>query len=211
MKLLLSGGNAEGVDTIDKFFVSQIDSSKKVLYIPVADEEINYDKRLEWFQTIYSKHGVFNIEMCIDLDNTFLCDDYTAIYIGGGNTFRLLKKIRESGFDKKLIAYINQGGFVYGLSAGSIIFSENIMSTTYETENIVGLKDSTGLNMVKGYNICCHYGNGGEDNTNYKRNRIQDFSAQSYGTIALPNGCAAFVEDNTITFIGSGVLMFTKL
>ena len=208
MKLLLSGGNAEGVDTLDKFFASQIDINGKILYIPVADEEASFDKRLAWFKATYGKHGIFNIEMCVDLNKAVISDTCSAIYIGGGNTFRLLKKIRESGFDKKLVDYINQGGFVYGLSAGSIIFSEDIMSTTYETENVVGFADSRGLDMVKGYNICCHYGNGDEKNTNYKRDRIREFSAQSHGTIALPNGCAVFVEEETITFIGSGIVVF---
>ena len=63
---------------------------------------------------------------------------------------------------------------------------------------------------MKGFNICCHYGNGDNDNTNYKRNRIQKYLEQSCGTIALPDGCAAYIQDNTITFIGSGVVLFTK-
>jgi dipeptidase E len=208
MKLLLSGGNAEGVVTLDEFFASQIDLSRTVLYVPVADKETNYDQRFEWFKRTYNKYGIFNIEMCIDLNKAVISDIYTAIYIGGGNTFKLLKEIKESGFDKKLIDFINRGGFVYGLSAGSIIFSEDITSTTYDSENTIGFEDSTGLNLVKGFNICCHYGNGDYDNTNYKRNRIQEYSAQSYGTIALPDGCAAYIQDDTITFMGSGVLLF---
>jgi dipeptidase E len=148
--------------------------------------------------------------MCIDLNEAVISDKYTAIYIGGGNTFKLLKEIRESGFDKVLIDYINHGEFVYGLSAGSIIFSEDITSTTYETENCVGLENSTGLNMAKGFNVCCHYGNGDEENTTYKRNRIQAYSAQSCGTIALPNGCAAYIQDDAITFIGSGAILFSS-
>jgi dipeptidase E len=208
MRLLLSGGNAEGVVIIDEFFISRIDLNKTVLYIPVADYEINYSKRFEWFKSTYQPYGVTNIELCTDLSKATISDNHTAIYIGGGNTYKLLKEIKENGFDKKLIDFINRNGFVYGLSAGSIIFSKDITSTTYETENERGFNDTSGLNFAKGFNICCHYGNGDEDNTNYKRNRILKYSAQSNGTIALPNGCAAYIQDEAVTFIGSGALLF---
>jgi len=62
--------------------------------------------------------------------------------------------------------------------------------------------------LVKGYNICCHYGNGDEVNTKYKRDRIKVYSAPSDVTIALPEDCAVYVEKETITFLGSGIMMF---
>ena len=109
------------------------------------------------------------------------------------------------GFDKKIIAYLDQAGFVYGHSAGSIIFGNDIISTTYDTENIVGLDDSKGINLVKGFDICCHYSSDRE----YKRKRIQEHSTQSQGVIALSDGCGLFVSDEEITFIGSGIVIFT--
>jgi peptidase E len=96
MKLLLSGGNAEGVVTLDEFFASQIDLSRTVLYVPVADKETNYDQRFEWFKRTYNKYGIVNIEMCIDLNKAVISDKYTAIYIGGGNTFNLMGGILPS-------------------------------------------------------------------------------------------------------------------
>jgi|GEM_PF-141417 len=108
----------------------------------------------------------------------------------------------------KLTNYLNNGGFVYGGSAGSIIFGKDIIGTTYGDENSVGLKDTKGLNLVKGYNICCHFGNGDEADTKYKRDRIKEYSTSSDITIALPENCAIYVEEETITFFGSGALMF---
>jgi len=46
---------------------------------------------------------------------------YDTVYIGGGDTFKLLKLIRESGFDEKLLRYYKSGGAIYGGSAGAII------------------------------------------------------------------------------------------
>lgn len=210
MKLLLSGGgDPECVVPLDEFFVSQIDLQKAVLYIPVAwEDDPSYTECLEWFRRTYPPYGIKNFEMCTDLNNASNLDQYSAIFIGGGNTFKLLKEIKDSQFDKKLTTYLSNGGFVYGGSAGSIIFGKDIIGTTYEDENNVGLEDSKGLNLVRGFNICCHYGNGGEDNTNYKRDRIKEYSTPSDITIALPENCAIYVEDDTITFIGSGALMF---
>lgn len=205
MKILLSGGGSPKDNVaLDKLFASQINLNGSVLYIPVAEEEISaYDQCFESFRQAYCQYGITNIEMCVDLNQAGAIDVYTAIYIGGGNTFKLLKEIKESCFDRMLIEYLNKGGFVYGYSAGSIIFGKDIMATTYEDENNVGLADSKGLNLVKGFDICCHYLSDKE----YKRKRIQAYSMQSKGTIALPDGCAVFMEDDEITFIGSGVAL----
>lgn len=210
MRLLLSGGgNPEQVVHMDDFFVSQIDLQKTVLYIPVAwEDDPSYAECFNWFSKTYKPYGIQSFEMCTDLRTVSDLSQYTAIFIGGGNTFKLLKEIKDSQFDKKLIDYLNNGGFVYGGSAGSIIFGKDILSTTYDDENNVGLKDSKGLNLVKGFNICCHYGNGDEANTKYKQDRIKEYSELSDITIALPENCAIYVEDDIIQFFGSGVVMF---
>jgi len=51
-----------------------------------------------------------------------------TIYIGGGNTFKLLKELKESGFDKELLKFIKEGKPVYGGSAGALILGKNILT-----------------------------------------------------------------------------------
>ena len=53
--------------------------------------------------------------------------------------------------------YLNCGGFVYGSSAGAIIFGKTIKSCEYADDNGVGLTDLTGFNLVGGRDIICHY------------------------------------------------------
>ncbi len=197
MRLLLSGGgDAERVVHLDLFFVNQIDLQSTVLYVPVAcEDDPVYARCWDWFKRTYKPYGIKNMEMCADLSGAPDLSGYAAVFIGGGNTYKLLKEIRASGFDKKLMDYLNGGGFVYGGSAGSIIFGSDIRPTTYEDENSVGLEDSSGLNMVNGCNICCHYGNGGEENTQYKRDRIKEGGTMFTTTIALPENCGIYVED----------------
>ena len=212
MKLLLSGGgDPENVVHMDKLFISKIDLQKAVLYIPVAwEDDPTYNECMDWFTKIYQPYGLINIEMCTDLSTVSNLNQYTAIFIGGGNTFKLLKEIKDSRFDKKLTDYLINGGFVYGGSAGSIIFGKDVLPTTYGDENNVGLEDSNGLNLVNGFNICCHYGDGDEGNTKCKRDRIREYSKPSDVTVALPENCAIYIEDETITFLGSGVMMFIR-
>lgn len=51
---------------------------------------------------------------------------FDVVYICGGSTSYLLQRINESGFRHTLLSYIQDGGFVIGVSAGSLIFAENL-------------------------------------------------------------------------------------
>lgn len=59
-------------------------------------------------------------------------DEFDVIYICGGNTEYLLDRINEDGFNKKIAEFISDGGVLVGVSAGSIIFANNL-------ENNLGL------------------------------------------------------------------------
>jgi len=159
MKLLLSGGGApQNVVALDKLFVSMINMQETVLYIPVAWENTpTYAGCFNWFKETYNSYGIMNLEMCVNLNHITDLSRFTAIFIGGGNTFKLLKEIKESRFDKKLMDYLNGGGFVYGGSAGAIIFGNTIKSAEYADDNNVGLTDLSGFNLVGGRDVFCHY------------------------------------------------------
>ena len=51
---------------------------------------------------------------------------YEVIYLCGGNSEYLLKRINESGFDSGLKRFIKKGGVVVGVSAGRIVFANNL-------------------------------------------------------------------------------------
>jgi len=64
---------------------------------------------------------------------------------------------KDSLFDEMLISYLKRGGFVYGGSAGAIIFGNTIKSAQYADDNSIGLEDLSGLDMAYGRDIFCHY------------------------------------------------------
>ncbi len=197
MRLILSGGgNPEDVVPIDKLFLEQIDSQKTILYIPVAMEAhvYSYDECFEWIKSVYKPYGIEKIEMCTELNEIELGSQYTAVFIGGGNTFKLLKEIKESGFDLKLISYLENGGLVYGGSAGAIICGKSIESALFLDKNDIGLTDLSGLNLLDDNDVFCHYNDKSDENDFIKN--------YSRGLYILYEESGLFVNENTISSIG---------
>ena len=157
MKLLLSGGGEpDQVKPLDKYFANYVKDGK-ILYIPVAMDKIPYEDCEKWFRETYAKYNLNNIEMCTNLKEINDLNNYKAIFIGGGNTFKLLKEIKESNFDIKLKEYLQNNGFIYGGSAGAIIFGKTIEPAIHADKNTVNLKDLNGLNILDDYDVWCHY------------------------------------------------------
>lgn len=55
-----------------------------------------------------------------------LIRQFEVIYFCGGDPGYLLRRIRERGFDKRLDEFISAGGIVVGVSAGSMIFADDM-------------------------------------------------------------------------------------
>ena len=195
MGLLLSGGGANKL--LDEYFISQIDLNGTVLFIPIAwDESFSpYNHCLEHFSKIYSHFGIKNIEMCTDLYSMQNLDKYTAIYFEGGNTFKLLKAIKESKFDLRIIEFLNNNGLIYGFSAGAIIFGNSIESAYFNDDNDVDLRDLNGLNLVGGKDIFCHYSENDNEENEYIKNYPNDL-------LILYDGSGLLVQDNKIQSMG---------
>lgn len=51
---------------------------------------------------------------------------YDVVYLCGGSTSYLLERINHSGFRNALLAYIAGNGLVIGVSAGSVVFANNL-------------------------------------------------------------------------------------
>lgn len=160
MTIILSGGgDPEEVEPIDQYFADKIDWQKPVLYIPVAMEAsvFSYDECFEWFTSTYGKYGISHVAMCTDLSTLQLNSRFGAVFIGGGNTFKLLSEIRHSGFAAQIRSYLKEGGVLYGGSAGAIVCGKTIEPAIYADENRVGIRDLSGLNLLDGQDVFCHY------------------------------------------------------
>ena len=159
--MLAGGGGANDSKLLDEQFAKWTSSDGKLLYLPIAMDEQrrSYASCLNWLTSVFRPLGINNIEMWTDLrqhERTQL-DQFDSIYIGGGNTFRLLHLLCAAGFDQALLRFIQRGGAVYGGSAGAIVLGRDILTCEHMNSNNVGLTDMRGLDVVKGYAIWCHY------------------------------------------------------
>ena len=134
-------------------------SQCKVLYFPNerATEEVikgnKFYNRLSEFGFCKENIHIFNYFSPADFDTNIRID---VIYISGGNTFGMLKKIKEAGADKIILNYLSCGSMYIGGSAGAHIASRSIKHVVKYDIETFGLTDFSGLNLFNGIFIC-HY------------------------------------------------------
>lgn len=79
------------------------------------------------------------------------------IYVEGGNTYFLLKVMRECNFERIIRKLLKEGKVYIGSSSGSIVVGRTIKTAEWVGDkNTVHLKDLKGLNLVP-FDILCHY------------------------------------------------------
>ena len=208
MKLLLCGGGC-GEQTIEanKKFNEIIDHTKPLLYVPLAMDENKhpYDECLEWITGELSNVDIPNIEMVRTFDELASKNyyNYCAIFIGGGNTFKLLKGLKDSGAFLKIRDYIEHDGIIYGGSAGAIIFGYDINSCLVMDSNDVNLEDTKGFNVIDGKSIFAHYTNEKTPDVHEKyKQYLISYSSNKEEVVALPEEDTIFVNNGVIEFIG---------
>ena len=208
MRLILcGGGSGEQNYYANKKLNEIIDHNKPVLYIPLAmDESVHsYDSCYEWITEELSNVDIPGIEMVRTFDELATKDynNYCALFIGGGNTYKLLKGIKDSGVFEKIREFINNDGIVIGGSAGAVIFGNDINVISKMDPNDVELKDTKGFNVLNGISIFPHYTNSKTEEIHQKyTNHIIEYSKVE-DVIALPEEDAIYVSDNTVEIIGS--------
>ena len=209
MKLLLCGGGSEEKTTeANKKFNEIIDHTKPLLYVPLAmDENIySYDSCLKWITNELSNVNIPSIEMVKSFEELANRDyrKYCAIFLGGGNTFKLLKGIKDSKAFDKIKEFINNDGIIYGGSAGAIIFGYDINSCLIMDCNDVKLKDTKGFNVLNGKSLFAHYTNeeSKEIHEKYKK-YLANYSLSKEDVIALKEEDTIFINNNEISIIGN--------
>ncbi|HUW24357.1 MAG TPA: Type 1 glutamine amidotransferase-like domain-containing protein [Patescibacteria group bacterium] len=122
------------------------------------------------------------------------------INVGGGNTFFLLYWVRKCGLDKYLKELIDQGKIYIGVSAGSIIMGPNIELSGWKKEwdeNVVNLKDPTGLNLVP-FAVSPHFV---KEDLSFLKEKSKTVD---YPIIAINDTQAVMVVGNEYKIVGKG-------
>lgn len=211
MKLYLSGGGSgEDSAEINRMFAKSIVKNKSLLYIPIAIDTNRhpYPSCLEYIQAEFKPFNITNITMLTDLSKITReeIEKIGGVYIGGGNTPKLLKEMKDNNFLTHLEYLAKKNIPLAGGSAGAIIFAKTIIPSLSADPNDVQLNDFSALNMLRGYDLWCHYNSSmdkeiKEYQEKYKIKKI----------IALPENCSIFVDDEKIRIVGKGdATLFTN-
>lgn len=205
MKVFLNGGG-DGIKTaeVNKKLSEIINHSKPLLYVPIAMKSENYDSCLNWITNELKDVDISNIHMVRSARELVNKDfnEYSAIFIGGGNTFKLLFELKLTGCFEKIKEYIENDGIIFGGSAGAIILGENIESCKCDDENEVGLIDTTGFNVLNGISLLCHFTNRDEEKIKYNTEFCLNLSHKRK-IIAIPEEDTIFINGKNIEIIGT--------
>lgn len=220
--ILCGGGSGEQNYYANKKLNEIIDHSKPLLYIPLAmdENEHSYDSCYEWINEELAQVQLSRIDMVRSFEELAQkdYDNYCALFIGGGNTYKLLKGIKDSGDFEKIKEFINNGGIVIGGSAGAVIFGYDIDIISTMDSNDVALIDTKGFNVMNGVSIFPHYTNKKSklsEEENFARlnnftNAIKSFSMINGDVIAIPEEDAIYINDSNIEVLGNRTFYYFK-
>lgn len=213
--IAIGGGKIEtgGTMSIDKKIVDEVGDDAKALFIPTASEDPedfiqaeNYRKR---FEKIYKGKLGCQTE-CLKLIN----EDPTEkeikekiksadlIYVGGGNTKRMMNIWRDKKVDSLLKQAYEDGTVLSGLSAGAICWFEYGHSDSESYVSDGGDWDFIkvdGLNIIEDFIYCPHY---------HKEDREESFQKMMERNpdktgIAVDNDAAVKIKEGKLKLLTS--------
>lgn len=193
MKLLLTSAGFKNVKIREKFLeLSGKPGPKiKVIFIPTAAITKEEKYYIGVCRKELSEAGIISENVkTLNLDHEVLyeeVDNFDVIYVCGGNTFYLLSKVKESGFDKIIKKFLEADKLYLGVSAGSILMGPNIEISKYLADkNDLGLTDLTGLKYIDSA-ICPHF-------QNKDKNKFDNFKSKvNYPILPLNDDQALLV------------------
>lgn len=204
MRLLLtSDGFPKTSQNIRKKFFEMVRKDAEnitVAFIPTASEveegrSFSVENRRELLEMGLQPENIVDV----NLDHNITFDElkkFDAVYVDGGNTFYLLEKVKESGFDAAVKEYLEKDvGLYVGGSAGTLIMCPDIeIAEPWDDKSKASLTTTKGL----GYTTVVwspHYTEKEKDIVDSYRRRV------SYQISELRDGEAVTVVDKNTEVI----------
>jgi len=192
--------------SIDQAIVQQAKRKKpKVLFIPTASED--NAEYCDAFRKQYEDRLSCSVEELLlyrdrpsNRKIQMLIAQSDIIYVGGGNTLRMMNLWRQLGVDKALDKARKRGAVLCGLSAGSICWFRqgNSDSRKFKDETNKTLIKVTGLNYAD-LLICPHY-----DVEKHRQPALKTMMKTTKGVaVALENCAAIHIKDDQYRILAS--------
>ncbi len=192
------GGSFEKSAEFEREFVKCADAAKAMIYIPNAMKPSRHESCLLWFKSVMGPLGVAHIAMWNELKPKVPVQEIGGIYMGGGDTGRLLFQLRESGFSRYLKSAFAHGVPIYGGSAGAIVLGTDIR-TTPEAADFDGRR-ARGLALLPKHSVCCHY-DGDEEKLMQMSKRLEK------PVLGIPETAGVVVESHRLRVVGDPVVL----
>lgn len=132
MNVLLTscGLETEKIEKVFKDMLTKAPSEISAMFVPTAaisPAAINVLPKClnDLLKCAIKPENIFVYDLHDTIEDN-LKDKYDVIYLCGGSPEYLLKRINEIGFHNNLQEFIDCGGIVVGVSAGSMIFANNM-------------------------------------------------------------------------------------
>ncbi|GAA2387645.1 hypothetical protein GCM10010420_08400 [Streptomyces glaucosporus] len=198
---MAGGGGAEDSRLLDEAFATEIDAGP-LWYWPVAMDpaERDYAGCLDWLNGVFAPLGVTGIEVWDGTDGDgnppSRFAGFRGVYIGGGNTYRLLSAVRRHGLEEPLRRFVADGGAVYGGSAGAALLGADIDTVSHLDEDPYGTDDTGGLDVACGHGVFVHH-------EQRETPRVQDWARRNgRPVVALHERSGVIVEEGRATVVG---------
>ena len=198
--LLASSGSFVTTKALDMF--SEPLNKMKMAWITTASKGVDDLSYLKKHRQKMDELGFNYQEIDIEGKNKEeleeMLKDKEVIHVEGGNTFYLLKCVRESGFDKVVKDLIDKGIPYIGTSAGSYICCPTIEMATWKHKDEYdryGIIDYTGLNLVP-FLMFVHYV------SEYREILKEKISETKYPVKILNDDQAIFVRGESVELVG---------
>ncbi len=195
--LLISSSNVHGYGYLDhpepeiRAFVG---GDRRVAFVPFAVQDHG-----AYTAKVRERLGKMDLEV-IPIDDLDRAD---AIFVGGGNTFRLLKTLYERNLLSPIRDRVRAGLPYFGSSAGTVIAAPT-MKTTNDMP-IVEPPSFDALGLIR-FQINAHYLDPDSNSTHKgetREERIREFHEENETpVVGLREGSSIRVEEGTTTLLG---------
>jgi dipeptidase E len=192
------GGGGTGQDEAF-LWREMLRSCQRLLYWPFALEGDMLAGAEAWLRDETGQHGrSVDIQTWTTLEGKEPADlnGFDLLFVGGGNTFRLLKQLQAHGFVAPVRQWVEAGGDYYGGSAGAVLATDSIAIAAYADSNDLGLLDLDGLGLLPGIGLLPHYTVDQQD--------LAHSISRGLGrpVIAVPEAAGLVVEQGRVRTVG---------
>lgn len=211
--LLISNTLSRNGGLLDHCFgeIKKIVGKKEVLYIPFALKE--WDKYENLIKERFAKDGLNIKSIHKEKDYKSAINKAQILFVGGGNTFRLLAMLKKNNLLELIRKKVKNGSLIYiGSSAGVNIVCPTIMTTN--DMPIVQLDGFDALNLIP-FQINPHYIDpdpNKKDKMETRDQRIEQFLEEnSMSVLGLREESYLVLEKGKLKILGkTGGKLFQK-